>query len=112
MTGQPVNRVRHVVVAHIPGLPVGAHHAAVVVLGVRRHLGVLDCPGRAAAKTSQPPSCLPLEAPSTPRHCRSLHGGHLAAYKVPRRVVVLEVLSRSLIGKVLRREIQDTLRAG
>jgi long-chain acyl-CoA synthetase len=38
--------------------------------------------------------------------------GHLAAYKVPRRVVVLEVLPRSLIGKVLRREIQDTLMAG
>ncbi|MGO4490935.1 hypothetical protein AB4Y86_02425 [Arthrobacter sp. 2YAF22_2] len=39
-------------------------------------------------------------------------GEHLAAYKVPRRVVVLEVLPRSLIGKVLRREIQDTLMAG
>lgn len=34
---------------------------------------------------------------------------HLAAYKVPRRVEVLEVLPRSLIGKVLRREIRDTL---
>ena len=37
---------------------------------------------------------------------------HLAAYKVPRRVVVLEELPRSLIGKVLRREIQDMLVAG
>jgi long-chain acyl-CoA synthetase len=36
----------------------------------------------------------------------------LAAYKVPRRVVVLEELPRSLIGKVLRREIRDTLAAG
>ncbi|MDQ0756554.1 long-chain-fatty-acid--CoA ligase [Arthrobacter sp. B3I4] len=35
--------------------------------------------------------------------------GHLAAYKVPRRVVVLDELPRSLIGKVLRREIQDLL---
>lgn len=35
----------------------------------------------------------------------------LAAYKVPRRVVVLEELPRSLIGKVLRREIRDTLAA-
>ena len=34
---------------------------------------------------------------------------HLAAYKVPRRVVVLDSLPRSLIGKVLRREIRDTL---
>jgi len=38
--------------------------------------------------------------------------GHLAAYKVPRRVVVLDVLPRSLIGKVLRREIRDMLVAG
>ncbi len=37
---------------------------------------------------------------------------HLAAYKVPRRVVVLDELPRSLIGKVLRREIQDMLAAG
>lgn len=37
---------------------------------------------------------------------------HLTAYKVPRRVVVLDSLPRSLIGKVLRREIQDTLVAG
>ncbi|MCB5280452.1 MULTISPECIES: long-chain-fatty-acid--CoA ligase [Micrococcaceae] len=36
---------------------------------------------------------------------------HLTAYKVPRRVVVLETLPRSLIGKVLRREIRDTLAA-
>ncbi|MEQ4518070.1 long-chain-fatty-acid--CoA ligase [Pseudarthrobacter sp. B907] len=36
----------------------------------------------------------------------------LAAYKVPRRVVVLEELPRSLIGKVLRREIQKMLVAG
>lgn len=33
----------------------------------------------------------------------------LTAYKVPRRVVVLDFLPRSLIGKVLRREIRDNL---
>ncbi|NUU33367.1 long-chain-fatty-acid--CoA ligase [Arthrobacter sp. C9C5] len=38
--------------------------------------------------------------------------GQLAAYKVPRRVAVLDVLPRSLIGKVLRREIRDMLAAG
>ena len=37
---------------------------------------------------------------------------HLTAYKVPRRVVVLDSLPRSLIGIVLRREIRDTLIAG
>ena len=38
--------------------------------------------------------------------------GELAAYKVPRRVEVLDELPRSLIGKVLRREIRDRLAAG
>ncbi len=38
--------------------------------------------------------------------------GNLAAYKVPRRVAVMDELPRSLIGKVLRREIRDTLVAG
>jgi long-chain acyl-CoA synthetase len=37
---------------------------------------------------------------------------NLAAYKVPRRVAVVDELPRSLIGKVLRREIRDTLVAG
>ncbi|MEY9776920.1 long-chain-fatty-acid--CoA ligase [Arthrobacter sp. MW3 TE3886] len=37
---------------------------------------------------------------------------NLAAYKVPRRVAVMDELPRSLIGKVLRREIRDTLVAG
>jgi long-chain acyl-CoA synthetase len=36
---------------------------------------------------------------------------HLTAYKVPRRVVILDSLPRSLIGKVLRREIRDNLLA-
>jgi long-chain acyl-CoA synthetase len=47
------------------------------------------------------------------RHPRLAFGRRqLAAYKVPRRVVVLEELPRSLIGKVLRREIRNTLAAG
>lgn len=36
---------------------------------------------------------------------------HLAAYKVPRRIVVVEDLPRSLIGKVLRRQVRDRLTA-
>ncbi|MGC4790507.1 long-chain-fatty-acid--CoA ligase [Micromonospora sp. DT178] len=36
---------------------------------------------------------------------------HLAGYKVPRRVVVVEDLPRSQIGKVLRREVRDRLLA-
>ena len=36
----------------------------------------------------------------------------LAAYKVPRRIVAVEELPKSLIGKVLRREVRDRLLAG
>jgi long-chain acyl-CoA synthetase len=34
---------------------------------------------------------------------------HLAGYKVPRRVVVVDELPRSIIGKVLRRQVRDRL---
>jgi long-chain acyl-CoA synthetase len=37
--------------------------------------------------------------------CRS----HLAAYKVPRRIIEVDELPRSLMGKVLRREVRDTM---
>ncbi|MGB2569935.1 long-chain-fatty-acid--CoA ligase [Micromonospora citrea] len=36
---------------------------------------------------------------------------HLTAYKVPRRVVVVEELPRSQIGKILRREVRERLLA-
>ncbi|WOF22990.1 long-chain-fatty-acid--CoA ligase [Microbacterium betulae] len=36
---------------------------------------------------------------------------HLAAYKIPRRVVFVEELPRSLIGKVLRREVRERILA-
>ena len=38
-------------------------------------------------------------------YCRT----HLTAYKVPRRVVQLDELPRSLIGKVMRREVREKL---
>jgi len=41
-------------------------------------------------------------------HCRA----HLTAYKVPRRVVSVDELPRSLIGKVLRRQVRDSLVEG
>ncbi|OIH96684.1 long-chain-fatty-acid--CoA ligase [Curtobacterium sp. MCBA15_001] len=40
---------------------------------------------------------------------RSYAREHLAAYKVPRRVVVVEDLPRSMIGKVLRRKVRDQI---
>ncbi|WP_035940753.1 AMP-binding enzyme, partial [Knoellia aerolata] len=39
--------------------------------------------------------------------CRSA----LAAYKVPRRIVVVDELPRSQIGKVLRRQVRNQLLA-
>ena len=46
-----------------------------------------------------------------PKALLSFARENLTAYKVPRRVVVLDSLPRSLIGKVLRREIRDNLLA-
>ena len=44
-----------------------------------------------------------------PEAVRSAVRAHLAGYKVPRRVVVVDELPRSVIGKVLRREVRDRL---
>ncbi|WP_167046517.1 long-chain-fatty-acid--CoA ligase [Salinibacterium sp. ZJ454] len=46
-----------------------------------------------------------LDAGAVREHCR----GRLAAYKVPKTIVQLDVLPRSLIGKVLRREVREQL---
>jgi len=42
---------------------------------------------------------------------RRLARAHLSGYKVPRRVVVIDELPRSMIGKVLRRQVRDQLLA-
>jgi long-chain acyl-CoA synthetase len=44
-----------------------------------------------------------------PEAVRQASREHLAAYKVPRRVVVVDELPRSLIGKVLHRQVRDAL---
>ncbi|GLI26289.1 long-chain-fatty-acid--CoA ligase [Agromyces rhizosphaerae] len=49
-----------------------------------------------------------LDADALRDHCREL----LAAYKVPRRIVELDDLPRSLIGKVLRARVREQLLAG
>ncbi|NES16005.1 MULTISPECIES: long-chain-fatty-acid--CoA ligase [Micromonospora] len=46
-----------------------------------------------------------------PESVRSACRQHLAGYKVPRRIVVVEDLPRSQIGKILRREVRDRLLA-
>ncbi|MFP7833697.1 long-chain-fatty-acid--CoA ligase [Marisediminicola sp. LYQ134] len=47
----------------------------------------------------------PLDESAVRDHCRE----HLAAYKVPKRVVELDELPTSLIGKVLRKKVRDGL---
>ncbi len=56
-----------------------------------------------AAVTTEPGVQLDVE--DVRARCRS----NLAAYKVPRRVVVVDELPRSQIGKVLRRQVRDSL---
>lgn len=43
---------------------------------------------------------------------RAFARGILTPYKVPKRIVVVDELPRSLIGKVLRRQVRDTLLGG
>ncbi|HET9631509.1 MAG TPA: long-chain-fatty-acid--CoA ligase [Terrabacter sp.] len=59
-----------------------------------------------AVVTTEPGAEVDLEAVQA--RCRS----QLAAYKVPRRVVVVDELPRSLLGKVLRRQVRDSLLEG
>jgi long-chain acyl-CoA synthetase len=47
-----------------------------------------------------------------PEALRAWSRDHLAAYKVPRRIVVVEDLPKSMIGKVLRRKVRDQINAG
>lgn len=56
-----------------------------------------------AAVTTEPG--VELDVEDVRARCRS----SLAAYKVPRRVVVVDELPRSQIGKVLRRQVRDSL---
>ncbi|HEY8589912.1 MAG TPA: long-chain fatty acid--CoA ligase, partial [Naasia sp.] len=48
-------------------------------------------------------------AAASPEALRDFCRTHLAAYKVPKRVIVVEELPRSLIGKVLRRVVREQL---
>ena len=74
--------------------------AEVAVVGIPRAGGGEDV---VAAVVASPGATVDPEA--VREHARE----QLAAYKVPRRVVVVDELPRSLIGKVLRREVRDSL---
>ncbi|MGO4361831.1 long-chain-fatty-acid--CoA ligase [Terrabacter sp. RAF57] len=70
------------------------------VVGLPKHDGSEDV---VAAVTTEPGVELVVE--DVRARCRA----DLAAYKVPRRVVVVDDLPRSQIGKVLRKQVRDSL---
>ena len=86
------SEVEHVI-AGLPGV------AEVAVTGVPEG----DHDVVVAAIVAEPGVALDVE--DVRRQCRAL----LAAYKVPRRVVLVETLPRSVVGKVLRREVRAML---
>ncbi|RZU75049.1 long-chain acyl-CoA synthetase [Micromonospora kangleipakensis] len=84
---------------------------------LRRVPGVRDAaavglPGERGGEEVVAVVVLDPAAVTAPEDVRSGCRQHLAGYKVPRRVVVVEDLPRSQIGKVLRREVRDRLLAG
>ena len=71
--------------------------ADAAVVGVRTD-GVEDV---VAFVTAAPGSTLDPEA------IRAASREHLAAYKVPKRVVIVDDLPKTVIGKLLRRELRE-----
>ncbi|MEH0844015.1 long-chain-fatty-acid--CoA ligase [Micromonospora sp. CPCC 205711] len=83
---------------------------------LRRVEGVLDAaavglPGGHGGEEVVAVVVLHADCATDPEGIRAACRAHLTAYKVPRRVVVVEDLPRSQIGKVLRREVRDQLLA-
>ncbi len=74
--------------------------ADAAVVGLRGEDGTEEV---AAAVVAEP------GATPDPDAVRAAVRAHLAGYKVPRRVVVVDELPRSVIGKVLRRKVRDQL---
>ena len=85
------------VVRTVPGVTDAA------VVGLPRPDGSEDV---VAVVTTEPGADVDVE--DVRARCRS----DLAAYKVPRRVLVVDELPRSQIGKVLRKQVRDSLIEG
>jgi long-chain acyl-CoA synthetase len=83
---------------------------------VRQHPSVSDAavvglPGRSGGEDVVAAVVLAGGADFDEQAIREFCREHLTAYKVPKRVVVLDELPTSLIGKVLRRKVRDDLLA-
>lgn len=73
---------------------------AAAVVGLVRDTGGEDVAAAVVLRAD-----VELDAAGIRDFCRE----HLTAYKVPKRVVAMDELPRSLIGKVLRREVRDRI---
>ncbi|MEH0822711.1 MULTISPECIES: long-chain-fatty-acid--CoA ligase [unclassified Micromonospora] len=82
---------------------------------LRRVPGVADAavglPGEHGGEEVVAVVVLGKDCTTDPGSLRASCRRHLTAYKVPRRVVVVEELPRSQIGKILRREVRERLLA-
>jgi long-chain acyl-CoA synthetase len=81
---------------------------------IRRHPSVADCaviglPSEHSGEEVVAAVVLADGATLDEEGIRSMARDHLTPYKVPRRVVVVDELPRSLIGKVLRKKVRDSL---
>jgi long-chain acyl-CoA synthetase len=70
---------------------------------------VVGLPG--ASGSEEVVAAVVLERPLDLAAVRESTRGSLAAYKVPRRIVAVEDLPRSQLGKVLRRQVREQLLA-
>ena len=67
------------------------------------------CRASTPAKRSSPRSCVAPGADIDVEAVRESVRGILTPYKVPRRIFVVDELPKSLIGKVLRRQVRESL---
>lgn len=73
---------------------------AAAVVGLRRPDGSEQVAAAVEVRAGRP-----FDAAALRDYCRT----HLADYKVPRRIVQMDELPRSLVGKVLRREVRERM---
>jgi long-chain acyl-CoA synthetase len=76
---------------------------ASAVVGIRRPSGTEDVSAAVVVREGAT-----VDTEQLRDYCRT----RLTAYKVPKKIVVLDELPRSLVGKVERRKVRDILVSG
>jgi long-chain acyl-CoA synthetase len=104
-----VDRIKELIIAGgFNVYPSEVEDALKAVDGVR-DAAVVGLPG--ASGSEEVVAAVVLDRPLDLDAVREATRGSLAAYKVPRRVVAVDDLPRSQIGKVLRRQVREELLA-